>query len=100
VRARRAVLFACASAGVQLVEIVVMLALASPRSGLQAAMWISAGSMFLLLVGASVLRLSGQLKLSGQDLADQAEKDKRMVEFTKGGKFLGVIPFGSRSTHY
>ncbi len=77
-----------------------MLALARPNPGLRDAAWISVGSVLFLLVGVGVLRVSGQLELSGQDLADQAEKDKRMVEFTKGGKFLGVIPFGSRSTHY
>jgi hypothetical protein len=98
--ARRVILFASATAGIQIIEIVVMLALAQQSSGIEAAVAISASSMVLLLLGAGILGFSGQLKLSGQELATEEDKDKRMVEFTKGGKFLGAIPFGDRTPYF
>jgi hypothetical protein len=50
---------------------------------------------WLIMSDPDYLRFVYKSKLSSQDLANQAEKDQRMSEFTRGGKLFGM-PFGAR----
>jgi hypothetical protein len=63
------------------------------------AFWLTAASVACLLLGGSILHFVYRSKLSVQDLANQAEKDQRMSEFTRGGKLFGM-PFGARSGRF
>jgi hypothetical protein len=96
---KRAFLFAFAAIPAQIVEVMITLAVANAHAGQGSGAWISAGSILLLLIGGGILRLVGPAKVSGQELVDQTEKDKRMEEFTRAGKFFG-IPFKPPSTPF
>jgi hypothetical protein len=80
--------FLCAAAQVALyVAFAVMAASAILLQG--AGIWLSVAGILLLLGGGSLLRSIGQTTLSSQELADQASKESRTGEYTRGDKFLG-----------
>jgi hypothetical protein len=48
---------------------------------------------FCLLLGGSVLRFIVRPQLSGLEVVEQADKDRRMFEFTRGRKGGTFVPW-------
>jgi hypothetical protein len=87
VRVDQAILLAFASSFVQIIAsgIVVVLVASGSRQilGTSGTVVATVGALCLLL-GGSILRFIVRPNLSGLEVVEQAEKDKRMVEFTRG----------------
>jgi hypothetical protein len=77
---RRVMAFTFAAIALQVVEIVVTLVATSAHAVPAGGVWVSVGSVLLLLAGAVVQRSAGLPQRSAQDRADQAEVEKRMAE--------------------
>ena len=76
----RVISFTLAAIIVQVVEMVVTLVASSAHAVPVGGVWVSVGSVLLLLAGAVVQRRAGGPQTSVQDLANQAALDKRMAE--------------------
>jgi hypothetical protein len=76
----RVMSFTFAAIAVQVVEIVVTLVASSAHAVPAGGVWVSVGSVLVLLAGAVVQRRASWPQTSVQDRADQAEVDKRMAE--------------------
>jgi hypothetical protein len=85
----RIMAFTLAAIAVQVVEMVVTLVASSAHTVPAGGVWVSGGSVLLLLAGAVVHRHAGGPQTRVQDLANQAALDKRMAEVDKG---VGEIP--------
>ena len=76
----RIIAFALAAIAVQVVEMVVTLVASSAHAVPVGGVWVSVGSVLLLLAGAVVQRRAGRSQTGVQDRVDQAALDKRMAE--------------------
>jgi lysylphosphatidylglycerol synthetase-like protein (DUF2156 family) len=77
-----------AAIAVQVVGMVVTLVASSAHAVPAGGVWVSVGSVLLLLAGAVVQRSAGQPQTSVQDRVDQAESDERMAEVARRDRFL------------
>ena len=93
----RVIAFAFAAIVVQVIEMVVTLVASSAHAVPVGGVWVSVGSVLLLLAGAVVQRRAGWPQTSVQDRVDQAEVDKRMAEITPT-EIRGAAPALPRST--
>ena len=84
----RVMSFTFAAIAVQVVESVVTLVASSAHAVSVGGVWISVGSVLLLLAGAVVQRRAGGPQTSVQDRVDQAEADERMAEVARRDRFL------------
>ena len=75
----RVIAFTFATIAVQVVEMVVTLVASSAHAVPVGDVWVSVGSVLLLLAGAVVQRRAGGLQTSVQDRVDQAEVEARMT---------------------
>ena len=75
----RVIAFTFATIAVQVVEMVVTLVASSAHAVPVGDVWVSVGSVLLLLAGAVVQRRAGGPQTSVQDRADQAEVEARMT---------------------
>jgi hypothetical protein len=97
----RVMSFTVAAIAVQVVEIVVTLVATSAHAVPVGGIWVSVGSVLLLLGGAVVQRRAGQ-RTSAQGWADQAEVDKRMAalppqrNWSRAGGALGEADLDNR----
>jgi peptidoglycan/LPS O-acetylase OafA/YrhL len=71
--------FTFAAIAVQVIEMVVTLVASSAHAVPAGGVWVSVGSVLLLLAGAMVHRRAGWRQTSVQDRVDQAEVDQRMA---------------------
>jgi hypothetical protein len=85
----RVMSFTFAAIAVQVVEMVVTLVASSAHAVPAGGIWVSGGSVLLLLAGALVHRRAGRPQTSVQDLANQAALEKRLAEVDKG---VGELP--------
>jgi hypothetical protein len=98
----RVMAFTFAAIAVQVVEMVVTLVASSAHAVPVGGVWVSVGSVLLLLAGAVVERRAGQPQTSVQDREDQAEVDKRMAElpprrfWSRAGGALGEADLDNR----
>ena len=81
--------FTLAALVVQVIESAVTLVTSSAHAVPVGGVWVSGGSVLLLLAGAVVQRRAGWPQTRVQDLANQAALDKRMAEVDKG---VGELP--------
>ena len=97
----RVISFAFAAIVVQVVEMVVTLVASSAHAVAVGGVWVSVGSVLLLLAGAVVQRGAGGPQTRVQDRADQAEVDKRMAELTQPRFWRGPgqLPLSSDQLH-
>ena len=77
-----------AAIAVQVIESVVTLGASSAHAVPAGGVWVSGGSVLLLLAGAVVQRRAGGPQTSVQDRVDQAEADERMAEVARRDRFL------------
>jgi hypothetical protein len=76
----RVMWFTLAAIAVQVVEMVVTLVATSAHAVPVGGVWVSVGSVLLLLAGAALQRRAGRPQMSAQDRLDQAALEKRMAE--------------------
>jgi hypothetical protein len=89
-RTRQVIAFAFLCAVVQVALCVAFGVMATVTVALQGVgVWVSIVGILLLLVGGSILRSMGKTTLSSQELANQADEERRTWDYTRGGKFLG-----------
>jgi hypothetical protein len=95
VRVNQAIWLAVSSACVQIIASGIMVILLSSGSiqnlGTQGTI-VAMASALCLLLGGSVLRFMVRPHLTGLDVEEQAEKDQRMVDFTRGREGGTFIP--------
>ena len=77
-----------AAIAVQVIESVVTLGASSAHAVPAGGVWVSGGSVLLLLAGAVLQRRAGGPQTSVQDRVDQAEADERMAEVARRDRFL------------
>jgi hypothetical protein len=82
--------FTVAAIAVQVVEMVVTLVASSAQAVPAGGVWVSGGSVLLLLAGAVVQRRAGWPQTSVQDRVDQAEVDKRMAQLPQPRYWRGT----------
>ena len=86
---KQVIFFAFAATAVLIVDIVVTLTVADSRARLGGGVWVSVGSVLLLLVGGGILRFVGRPEGSEQDQVDQTKRDRQVRDYTRGGRFIG-----------
>lgn len=99
----RIIAFTFAAIAVQVVEMVVTLVASSTHAVPVGGVWVSVGSVLLLLAGAVVQRSASRPQTSVQDRVDQAELDKRMAQLPQTRFYRGArpeIPLGPDEIHW